>query len=255
MPRLVPLGRFLFRYRNWLFPLVVVAALLVSRPRYLLGSRTLDVWMDAVGFLVAASGLAVRAVTIGFEYIVRGGRNRQVYADHLVDGGVYAHTRNPMYLGNGLAILGCALILNAPAFYLVALPFMALAYASIIAAEEAYLRAKFGAQFDAYCARVNRIVPRLAGFRQSIAGMTFNWRRLLVKEYNTFFWGVLEIVALCFLDDYLIEGEAALPTLDHALAFVVPWLGLYLVVWGLKKSGRLRAEPPSPPSAAPRGSS
>jgi protein-S-isoprenylcysteine O-methyltransferase Ste14 len=187
MRRLVPLGQFLFRFRGWIFPVVVLVALVFSRPRHLLGDSALDAWMDALGVVVAVSGLAVRAVTIGYEYIVRGGRNKQVYADDLVQGGVYALTRNPMYVGNGLLILGCALIMNAPAFYLIALPVTLLAYASIIAAEEAYLREKFGAKFDAYCARVNRILPRVWGFRQATAGMRFNWRRLLVKEYNTFF--------------------------------------------------------------------
>jgi len=75
-----------------------------------------------------------------------------------------------------------------------------LAYASIIAAEEAYLRQKFGAQFDDYCRRVNRILPRLTGFREAIAGMRFNWRRLVTKEYNTFFWAIVHwlVNALAF---------------------------------------------------------
>jgi protein-S-isoprenylcysteine O-methyltransferase Ste14 len=120
--RLVPIGRFLFRFRGWIFPVVVVLALLLSRPRHLLGDAGLDRWMDLAGSIVALLGLAVRAVTIGYEYIVRGGRNRQVYADDLVQGGIYALTCNPMYLGNGLLVIGCALILNAPAFYLVAVP-------------------------------------------------------------------------------------------------------------------------------------
>ena len=124
----------------------------------------------ALGVFVALSGLAVRAVTIGYEYIVRGGRNRMVYADDLVQGGVYALTRNPMYLGNGLLIVGCALIINAPAFYLIALPLTLLAYAAIIAAEEAYLRTKFGAQFDAYCARVNRSSRAWRGSRRQSTG-------------------------------------------------------------------------------------
>ena len=65
-------------------------------------------------------------------------------------------------------MVGLALVVDAPMFYVVALPIMVFMYASIIAAEEAYLRDKFGAEFDAYCARVNRILPRLSGFRQSM---------------------------------------------------------------------------------------
>lgn len=243
MERLEPIGRFLFRFRSWIFPIAIAVALVLSRPRHLLGDASLDRWMDAAGSIVALLGLAVRAVTIGFEYIVRGGRNRQVYADDLVQGGIYALTRNPMYVGNGLLVIGCALILNAPAFYLIALPITFLAYGAIIAAEESYLRAKFGAAFDAYCARVNRIIPRLSGFRHAVAGMTFNWRRLLVKEYNTFFWAIVQISALCFLDDYLIDGDRA-PEFGYAPWVLICLTATYLVVWTLKKTGRLRAESP-----------
>lgn len=245
MERLVPLGNFFFRFRNWIFPVGVLAALLLSQPRHAFGQHAYDVWMDALGVLVALLGLAVRAVTIGYEYIVRGGRGGQVYADKLVQGGIYALTRNPMYVGNGLLVVGCALILNAPVFYLVVLPLTFVAYAAIIAAEEAFLRGKFGAEFDAYCARVNRIVPRVSGFRQAISGMRFNWRRLLHKEYNTLFLALLQIPALCYLDDYLLEGEQALPAREHWVPYVLLWVVLYAVVWIAKKTGRLQPEPPS----------
>jgi protein-S-isoprenylcysteine O-methyltransferase Ste14 len=239
---MVELGRFLFRHRGVVFTAIVLGVLLFSTPRYLLGHAGLDGRMDVLGVLVALLGLAVRAVTIGYEYIVRGGRNRQVYADHLVQGGIYAHTRNPMYLGNGLLILGWALIVNAPQFYLIALPLTLLFYAAIIAAEEAYLREKFGAEFEAYCARVNRILPRLTGFRSSVEDMRFNWRRVLVKDYNTMFLSVLLLAGLVIWDDFVIQGEAQLPSRAEALVFLVPWVALYLVVWRMKKTRRLEAD-------------
>jgi protein-S-isoprenylcysteine O-methyltransferase Ste14 len=239
---MVKLGRFLFHHRGVVFTAIVLGVLLISTPRHVLDSAGLDPWMDALGVIVALLGLSVRAVTIGYEYIVRGGRNRQVYADHLVQGGVYAHTRNPMYLGNGLMILGWALIVNAPEFYLVALPLTMLFYAAIIAAEEAYLRDKFGAEFDAYCARANRILPKLTGFRKSVEDMEFNWRRVLVKDYNTMFLSVLLLVALVHWDDFMIQGPSALPSSELALMVVLPWLALYLFVWRLKKTRRLEAD-------------
>jgi protein-S-isoprenylcysteine O-methyltransferase Ste14 len=241
---MVALGRFLFRHRGTVFTAIMVGALLLASPRYLLEQRELDIWMDVAGVLVAFAGLSVRAATIGFEYIVRGGRNRQVYADRLVQGGIYSHTRNPMYLGNGLIVLGAALILHAPQFYAVVVPLTVLFYAAIIAAEEAYLRDKFGAEFDDYCRRVNRILPRLAGLRRTIADMHFNWRRVLVKEYNTMFLAALGLTVLVIWDDYLIQGEAALPAVEHCLAFVGTWVALYLAVYWLKKSRRLEADPP-----------
>ncbi len=239
---MVKLGRFLFHHRGVVFTAIVLGVLLISTPRHVLGNAGLDSWMDAAGVLVALLGLAVRAVTIGYEYIVRGGRNRQVYADDLVQGGVYAHTRNPMYLGNGLMILGWALIVNAPEFYLLALPLTALFYAAIIAAEEAYLHDKFGAEFDAYRARANRILPKLTGLRKSVEDMQFNWRRVLVKDYNTMFLSALLLAVLVRWDDFVIEGPSALPSRQEVLLFALPWMALYLVVWRLKKTRRLEAE-------------
>ena len=241
---MIRLGRFLFRYRGVVFTAIALGILAFSRPKYLLGRADLDHWMDVVGVFVALFGLAVRAATIGYEYIVRGGRNRQVYADNLVQGGIYAHTRNPMYLGNCLMFLGWALIVNAPEFYIVALPLAVLFYAAIIAAEEQFLREKFGAQFEAYCARVNRILPRFHGFRSSVADMRFNWRRVLAKDYSTIFLSVLLLAGLVRGDDLVIQGATALPPLTHVLVFLVPWMALYFVVWRLKKTRRLDAARP-----------
>jgi hypothetical protein len=49
------------------------------------------------------------------------------------------------------------------------------------------LRAKCGQGYDFYCRRVNRWWPRRTGFAGSIKDMRLNWRRVLVKEYNTTF--------------------------------------------------------------------
>ena len=247
---LVRLGRLVFRYRNSVAPVIFIAVLLVCTPRYFLGDATADRWMDLVGALVVLLGLGVRAITIGYEYIVRGGRNRQVYADKLVQGGIYGLTRNPMYVGNGLIAIGCALIVNAWLFYLVALPLTFLLYASIIAAEEAFLRGKFGAEFDEYCARVHRILPRLTGFRQATEGMHFNWRRVLVKDYTTIFHSIAAVLVLSFWDDYRIMGDAGLPNLQTVLAVGIPWLLLYALVWGLKKTRRLEGDPERRPHTA-----
>ena len=125
----------------------------------------------------------------GLEYIVRGGRNRRIYAEDLVQGGLFAHCRNPLYLGNFIIILGVGLASNSIWFLCGAVPFFAFAYRAIIAAEENYLRGKFGQEFDDYCARVNRLWPDLSGIGSTLAGMRFNWRRLADgKCGSTFVW-------------------------------------------------------------------
>jgi protein-S-isoprenylcysteine O-methyltransferase Ste14 len=74
----------------------------------------------------------------------------------LVENGIYRLTRNPMYLGMALALLGWAMWLNSFAAGLVLLLFVAYLTRFQIIPEERALRAKFGAAFAAYCGRVRR---------------------------------------------------------------------------------------------------
>ena len=74
-------------------------------------------------------------LVIGLVYITRGGQNRQVWADALVDRGMFAHSRNPLYVANLLLFLGLAIVHNGWAMYLIVLPFFVVAYVCIVAAE------------------------------------------------------------------------------------------------------------------------
>jgi protein-S-isoprenylcysteine O-methyltransferase Ste14 len=68
----------------------------------------------------------------------------------------YTFSRNPMYFGLLLAYLGAALATNW-AWPLVFLPaVIAVMSGFVIAREERYLLAAFGADYDAYCRRVRR---------------------------------------------------------------------------------------------------
>src|SRR5262245_6861688 len=237
MMRIIAVGNFLFRYRNAVFPLVY--GLLVFKSEPLLADYRLAA---LVGLAVAASGQLLRALTVGLEYIIRGGRQRQVYADKLVQGGVFAHCRNPLYLGNFIILVGVALASNSRLFLGVALPFFAFAYWAIIAAEENYLRHKFGPEFDAYCARVNRLCPRLSGFNQTVAGMRFNWRRLITAEYGSaYIW--MAAVALVTLKNAWLSGRYPSDYLEvrAAWSLLAAATLAYLVARLLKKGGMLRS--------------
>ena len=131
----------------------------------------------------------LRVLVIGLVYITRGGQNRQVWANSLVDGGMFAHSRNPLYVGNLLIILGLALVHNGWAMYFVALPVFLFVYAAIVSAEEEYLNARFGDAYAEYCRRVPRWLPSLRGLPQTIREGNFDWLKVLRKEYGTpFAW-------------------------------------------------------------------
>jgi protein-S-isoprenylcysteine O-methyltransferase Ste14 len=182
---LVACGAFFFRYRNAVFPLVFVALVLAFRPVLPAGREGLDPWMDLAGFAVALAGQALRVAVIGFAYVKRGGKHGRVWAARLVTGGFFAHSRNPLYLGNLLILLGLFIIHNSPWVYALGIGFFAFAYRSIVAAEEAYLRERFGEEYAEYCRRAPRWLPDFRGLRRSLEGFRFDWRHVVVKEYGT----------------------------------------------------------------------
>ena len=77
-----------------------------------------------------------------------------MYAKDLVTDGIYAHVRNPMYLGNLLIAAGICLLYGSPWLYAGMFPFFVLVYVSIVAEEERFLASKFGDGYAAYCESV-----------------------------------------------------------------------------------------------------
>jgi len=234
------IGQVLFRYRNLLGPVLFLIALALSQPGHPVVAPQFDVLFAVSGATIALLGQALRIVTIGYEYIVRGGKNKQVYANNLVEGGMFAHCRNPLYVGNLLMAIGLALIVHSYAFILIVIPAIFFTYACIVAAEEAYLLGKFGDAYASYMKRVNRWLPRLSGFSASTAGMRFNWKRVLIKEYNTTFTLIAAMLALHLWARYCADGEGSLPASSSVVGFAAVWIVLYLGVRALKKSGFVR---------------
>jgi protein-S-isoprenylcysteine O-methyltransferase Ste14 len=239
-PAVLAAGRFFFRFRDAAFPLVFLGIILASRAHWPRNSRSLDLALNGVGIAVALSGQLLRALVIGLAYIRRGGKDRRVYADELVQDGIFAHSRNPLYLGNLLGLLGLLIIHNSWAGYLVGVPFFVFAYWAIVCAEEEYLANRFGEEFAAYCRKVPRFIPSFKGLSATVTGMQFDWRRLLRKEYGTTFSGLTAIFVLLLWDELQVLGAAsARRHLPLALAIWLPLVAAYLVAFTLKKRGAL----------------
>jgi protein-S-isoprenylcysteine O-methyltransferase Ste14 len=75
---------------------------------------------------------------------------------HLVTGGVYRLTRNPMYLGLVLFLSAAMVYLWSPWAVLGPLGFVAYINRFQIAPEERVMRERFGADYTAWCASVRR---------------------------------------------------------------------------------------------------
>ncbi|MDP3653079.1 MAG: isoprenylcysteine carboxylmethyltransferase family protein [Rhodoferax sp.] len=74
----------------------------------------------------------------------------------LQTGGVFALSRNPMYLGFTMALLGGAVMLGSLSALLLSAVFALITDRWYIAYEERAMRHKFGAAFDAYAASTRR---------------------------------------------------------------------------------------------------
>src|SRR5437762_13769418 len=98
---MVRLGNFLFRNRNGIFPLFY---LLLFLPSFEVFPNPVTAMIT--GFSVTIIGQLIRVMTIGLVYIIRGGKDRRVYAEDLVVTGIFAYCRNPLYVGNILILVG-----------------------------------------------------------------------------------------------------------------------------------------------------
>lgn len=238
---MIAVGNFFFRYRNTLF-IFLYLALFIPSPDLFSESvfgANYYYWPIVIGLVVTISGQAIRGATIGLAYIIRGGKDGQVYAEDLVTQGIFNHCRNPLYVGNILMLAGVGILSNSLLYMLLLIPFFLVIYHAIVLAEEDFLRKKFGASFETYCNRVNRWVPNLNGIGATFNSMEFKGKRWILKEYNTqFVWltGIVLILLLTYpqLTDYNASQRNML------LAILLPLLlAGYLLVRYLKKSGRV----------------
>lgn len=242
---MIAIGNFFFKYRNYLFiflylalfvPLFVDAARLFTPERF--GPRYY-LYPIVIGLSVTVLGQLIRGITIGLAYIVRGGKDKKVYADTLVTEGIFNHGRNPLYVGNILMLAGVAILSNFLLYIVVIIPAFLFIYQAIVLAEENFLRQKFGKDFDDYCRRVNRWWINPGGLARTLKSMKFNYKRWVLKEYNTqFVWLCgIALILLTTYQDVLIGDDRLRNTI---LTCIVAGLAiLYLTVRYLKKSRRL----------------
>jgi protein-S-isoprenylcysteine O-methyltransferase Ste14 len=236
----VAVGNFFFQYRNGLFPVIFVLAALTLRPSIMFGSPVADRLVAVCGMIIVLLGEAVRLVTIGFEYIHRGGKERRVYAGRLVQGGVFGLVRNPMYIGNVLIAVGMTMFLRSPLGYVILIPLFLFLYQALIAAEEAYLRDRFGSDYENYCANVNRFAPRLDRIPQAFSGMRFDWRRSFRKDLGTVVGLMMGLILIPIWRTYLLYGWSVTgATISFPLKLSLALTLGYLILLRLKKSSQL----------------
>jgi len=101
------------------------------------------------------------------SFVVEGGGTPAplVPPHKLVVSGLYTRVRNPMYLDYVVIALGEAILYRSLVLAAYALCLWGVAHLYVVGSEEKVLRRRFGAEYDAYCERVGRWLPRRRGVR------------------------------------------------------------------------------------------
>lgn len=147
----------LFRHRDRLpipFLVVGIVTRLLAREA---GDGAPRDWMLPLGMSLIILGEALRVWSVGI--VGAATRSASTNARRLVQEGPYAIIRNPIYAGNLLLCLGIACFTDSGAVVLACAAYFLILYRRIIRAEERFLRATFGASYDAFCRRIPRLLP------------------------------------------------------------------------------------------------
>src|SRR5215472_5031514 len=78
----------------------------------------------------------------------------------LVIRGPYRFVRNPMYIGAGMTLAGAALYYESPSLFIYTAVFFLITHLFVVLYEEPTLRRTFGDEYEAYCGRVRRWMPK-----------------------------------------------------------------------------------------------
>ena len=109
-----------------------------------------------LGWLIFALSFVIAISGIGMFRSIGTAVNPTLPASKLAQGGIYAWTRNPMYVGFSLGAFGLSLAFSSAWLLILAILMPLILQKLAIEPEEAYLSRRFGAEYDSYRARVRR---------------------------------------------------------------------------------------------------
>ncbi len=219
-------GTWLFRHRGWM-PLVLVPVMAVAILTGPVPEFARSQWWQALCAGLVLAGAALRAWVVGRVPEGTSGRaTREQVAEQLNTTGAYAVMRHPLYGANAILWAG---LLGRPAIWwmwLLGMGYFALLYERIMLAEEAFLLERFGEHFRRWAHQTPAILP-CGTYRP--AALSFDWRRVLRREYSTWLAALLAFAVVEALLQWRWTGTFGLPT---------PWW--YVLAAGAAVAGVLR---------------
>ena len=228
-------GAWLFKWRSYLpllfIPLFVVALKNSEVIERIFGDDIGGVWENSA-VIVSFLGLTIRYFTVG--YVPRGtsGRNtRSQVAETLNTTGMYSITRNPLYLGNFVIMLGITLFIQVWWLALIVWVGFWLYYGRIIFVEEEFLKRKFGENFITGAQKTPMVVPNLKNWRKP--DLPFSFKTVLRREFHTYFAIVATYFFIEIAGDLLTEKHFFVR--NSWLIFFLVSMAIYFTLLILKK--------------------
>lgn len=113
-------------------------------------------WRRGLAFVLVIGGLLLDGIAAGTFRRLGTPPEPWKPTTALATGGLYRFSRNPIYLGFGLTYVGFAVAMDSPIALALLFPCLIVIDRFVIAREERYLSARFGAEYEAYKQRVRR---------------------------------------------------------------------------------------------------
>ncbi|MBL8099911.1 MAG: isoprenylcysteine carboxylmethyltransferase family protein [Anaerolineales bacterium] len=113
-------------------------------------------WLQTFGFILVVSGFLLALAAIWEFMKAKTTVNPHGSVSNIISSGIFRFTRNPIYLGFVLMLIGFPLYFDTY-WGIILAPVLILCFNTlVIQHEEAYLEKKFGEQYTSYKSRVRR---------------------------------------------------------------------------------------------------
>ena len=189
-------------------------------------------WRIELGFLLGVVALVTArptpvSIAAGMSFVLAGvglrawARGHLARRSHLTRSGPYAFIRHPLYVGSFLLGLGFALMTgNALVPSCFAIVFVVM-YVPKALREEAFLRERYGEEYDVYMRSVGACVPKRGTIASAPSSrQPFSWQRLFGHREHLTWLGTAMALTLVWA-----EAIGALHAVAQVALHRLPWLG------------------------------
>ncbi len=228
-------GNVLFRWRSYI-PLILILVILPAFKEYVNLDHTYDDLWEIGVFVVALIGELLRILTVGFVPRGTSGRvTRNQVAERLNKTGMYSIIRHPLYFANFIIWIGVFSFFRIWWLVIIMILFYWVYYERIMFAEEAFLRKKFGTEFEEWAKRVPAFLPSFEHYTPP--DLPFSFRTVMKREHTSTFGIVATFTALKLLKSFFLTGHLYI----SGFWWVILTMGTiqYSTIFLLKKTTRL----------------